>query len=141
LLGRFFKERRAQEGAATGENTRRTVGELLRAAEARTAARLRLAAEKRAEEKARKEREAAIARAKYLDEIAGQQPKLWGEVESLIATKLPKSYDQAVALLLDLRDLAAREAKVGAYDFRIEAIRMAHARKPSFIERLRKVGL
>ena len=65
---------------------------------------------------------------------------LWGKVESLIATKLPKSYDQALVLLVDLRDLAAR--KDGA-DFprRVEALRTAHARKPTFIDRLRKAGL
>ena len=32
----------------------------------------------------------------------------WREVESLIATKLPKNYDRAVNLMVDLRNLAAR---------------------------------
>jgi hypothetical protein len=51
---------------------------------------------------------------------------LWKKVEGLIAAKQPKSYDQAVELLLDLHDLAAR--KNGA-DFRrrAQALRAAQA--------------
>ncbi|MGH8490649.1 MAG: hypothetical protein ACREXS_17745 [Gammaproteobacteria bacterium] len=72
------------------------------------AERQRIKAEKAAKEKARREREAAVARAQHLDEIAGKEPALWNKVEGLIATKQPKNYDQAVELLADLRDLAAR---------------------------------
>jgi hypothetical protein len=94
-----------------------------------------------AEEKARREREAAILRAKHLDKIAGREPELWNEVENLISTKQPKSYDSAVGLLVDLRDLAARKGKTNEFQARLDAIRVAHVRKPSFIERLRKAGL
>jgi hypothetical protein len=61
-------------------------------------------------------------------------------VESLIAAKQPKSYDQAVELVADLRDLAARQDSA---DFRrrVEALRLAHARKSTLIERLDKAGL
>ena len=77
---------------------------------------------------------------KHLDQLAGNEPVLWKKVESLIATKQPKSYDQAVELLVDLRDLAAR---AGGADFRrrVEALRNAHARKPTLIDRLHKVEL
>ena len=111
LLQRFFKERDAGGQRATEQKKRRTVGELLRAAEEHAEQQRRLAAKKAAEEKARREREAAISREKHLDRIAGQEPKLWSEVENLIATKQPKSYDQAVKLLVDLRDLAVRRGK------------------------------
>ena len=65
---------------------------------------------------------------------------LWEEVEGLIATKQPKSYERAVELLVDLRDLAARQE---GSDFRrrVEELRTAHARKPALIERLHKAGL
>jgi len=45
-----------------------------------------------------------------------------------------------VELLVDLRDLAAR---AGGADFRrrVEALRNAHARKPTLIDRLHKVEL
>jgi hypothetical protein len=42
----------------------------------------------------------------------------------LIAVKQPKSYDRAVELLTDLRDLAARKDERG-FQRRIEALRMA----------------
>ena len=65
---------------------------------------------------------------------------LWKKVEELIATKLPKSYDQAVEVLVDLRDLAARNE--GA-DFgrRLEELRAEHDRKRTLIERLHQEGL
>lgn len=141
LLQRFIKERDAG-GPRTAEQTkRRTVGELLSTTEEHAEQQRRLAAKKAAEEKARHEREAAISRAKHLDEIAGREPKLWNEVENLIATKQPKSYDHAVKLLVDLRDLAVRKGKREEFGARLDALRAAQARKPTFIERLRKAGL
>jgi len=141
LLRRFIREC-DQEGQRTlKQPRRRTVGELLHSAQDLAEERRRLAAKKAAEEKARREREAAILRAKHLDEIDGREPELWNEVENLISTKQPKSYDSAVKLLVDLRDLAARKGKTDEFRARIDAICVAHARKPSFIERLRKAGL
>ena len=138
LLRRFLKERSSGDvgRAAAG----RTVGQLLRAAEHYTEERKRIEAEKRAKDKARREREAAIAREKHLDGLVGRESKLWSEVDTLAATKQPKSYDQAIKLLVDLRDLDAR-GKGGDFRLRLEALRQAQARKPSFIERLKKAGL
>jgi len=138
LLQRFLKDQSG--GAAHAPITRRTVGELLLASEAYTKERLRIEAEERAREKARRDREAAIARKNYLDGIVGREPKLWDEVDTLIATKQPKNYDQAVKLLVDLRDLDAR-TRGGDFGLRIAALRNEHARKPSFIDRLYKAGL
>jgi hypothetical protein len=138
LLQLFLKQRAASDrGSAT---TGRTVGKLLQAAEAYATQRKRIEAEKRAKNKARREREAAIARKKHLDSLVGRETKLWAEIDGLVATKQPKSYDQAVKLLVDLRDLDAR-SKGGDFQLRIEALRQAQARKPSFIERLKKAGL
>jgi hypothetical protein len=137
LLQRFLKERPGNGGPATSD---RTVGQVLQAAEAYTTERRRLEAEKLAKEKARREREAAIARETYLDSLVGREAKLWTEVDGLVAMKQPKKYDHAVKILVDLRDLAAR-GKEGDFGLRIEALRQAQAKKPSFIERLRKAGL
>jgi len=93
-----------------------------------------------ARQKARREREAAIAREKHLDGLAGTEPALWREVESLIAAKQPKAYDQAVAVLVDLRDLAARKG-VGGFRQRLETLRGEHSRKPALIARLNAAGL
>jgi FtsZ-interacting cell division protein YlmF len=138
LLRRFVKEYDQENQGAAEEPRRRTAGELLQSAEELGKQRRQLAAKKAAEEKARREREAAILRAKHLDKIAGREPQLWNEVENLISTKQPKSYDSAVQILVDLRDLAARNGETDKFRARIDAISMAHSRKPSFIERLRK---
>lgn len=138
LLQRFVKEH--SEGDSKTVTTGRTVGELLQAAEKHESERSRVEAERRAKEKARRDREAAIARERHLDSLAGRESKLWGEVDALVYSKQPKSYDQAVGILVDLRDLAAR-GKTGAFTMRIEALREAQAKKPSFIQRLTKAGL
>lgn len=141
LHRRFIRERHMGGRQGSEILERRPVAELLRAAEEHAEERRRIAARKAAEAKVRREREAAIARAKYLDEIAGREPKLWDEVASLIAVRQPKSYDQAAKLLVDLRDLAARDGKASEFDARINAFRAAHARKPTLIKRLQKAGL
>jgi hypothetical protein len=46
-----------------------------------------------------------------------------------------------VNVLTDLRDLAARSNSTDEFRTRIDALPVAHARKPSFIERLNKAGL
>jgi len=138
LLQRFLKHRAA--GRAGPANARRTVEELLHAAGAHATERKRVEAEKRAREKARREREVAIAREKHLDSLVGREAKLWVEIDDLIATRQPKGYEQAVKLLVDLRDLDAR-GEGGNFRPRIEALRQTQTRKPSFIEKLRKAGL
>jgi FtsZ-interacting cell division protein YlmF len=117
------------------------VGELLQAAQAHREECRQAKARKREEEAARREREAAVARAKHLDEIAGREPQLWARIDSLIAATQPKSYDEAVSLLIDLRDLAQREGTDRQFRMKLEAIHVAHARKSSFIMRLAKADL
>jgi uncharacterized protein (DUF1800 family) len=46
-----------------------------------------------------------------------------------------------VGLLIDLRDLAQRDGTDRHFRMKLEAIYVAHARKPSFIKRLQKAGL
>ncbi len=139
LLQRFLEERAG--GAIATPVARRTVGELLRAAETYAEERRRIEAEKSAGENARREQEALVAKEKYLDGIAGRELKLWSEVEGLIATRQPKRYDQAVKLLVDLRDLAQHDSRSAGFDLKLEAIRDAHSGKPTFIDRLKKAGL
>jgi hypothetical protein len=59
-------------------------------------------------------------------------------VEALVATKQPKRYDEAVQLLVDLRDLAARDGREAQALGRIEAICGRHERKQTFVQRVRK---
>lgn len=139
LLQRYLRHQ--SDGIAPLSRTGRTVGELLDAAEVYTTERQRLETERQAREKARREREAALARGKYLDGLAGRESELWNGIDTLIATKQPKNYDQAVKLLVDLRDLAVRKKGGGDFGLRITRLRQDHARKPSFIDRLDRAGL
>jgi len=141
LLHRFLEHRNRVNSRSVAPAARRTVGELLQAAQTRTEERRQIEAKKRAEEAARRAREVALARAKHLDALAGREQELWARIDSLIGTKQPKSYDEAVSVLLDLRDLARREENDREFRMKLEAIYVAHARKPSFLERLRKAGL
>ncbi|MGH6959260.1 MAG: hypothetical protein ACREE7_02130, partial [Dongiaceae bacterium] len=98
-------------------------------------------AEREAKEHARRERELAAARAKYLDGLAKREDTVWRQTEALINTKQPKNYGLALDLLKDLRDLGARTGKDDAFAAALRSLRDRHARKPSFVQRLAKEGL
>jgi hypothetical protein len=132
-----------KEKSASGNPSllpRRTVGELLGAANAWASEKARAEAERLAKKEVRRKRAEATAREQRLDSLAGKEASLWTRVENLIDSKLPKSYDEAVNLLVDLRDLDSRKKGVD-FSSRFEALRRKHARKPTLIERLLKAGL
>jgi hypothetical protein len=135
LLHRFRMAHRTGDAAAEGV---RTVGELLEAADRIAEERTRIEVERKARERERREREAAAARQRHLDQLSGRDEELWEQVDALVATKQPKSYDQAVSLLKDLRDLAARDGREPVFAARLQALQQAHAKKSSFVDRLRK---
>ena len=140
MLQRYLAERTLSPGSIEVSNASRTAGELLRSAEARRVERTRIAAEKSGADKARRAREAAAARAQHLDSLAGREPQLWRKIEDLVATRLPKDYDETVRLLADLRDLAARNHTT-AFQSLLAGFRTIHARKPSLLTRLDQAGL
>ncbi len=119
---------------------RRSVGQLRTMAEARTAERERRETAARDVNQARATKAANAARQRYLNGLVGQQATLWRQVQKLIATKQPKSYDLAIQLLVDLQALAAHD---GTRDFakRLQTLHAAHSGKSSFVARLGKAGL
>jgi hypothetical protein len=140
LVQRMRRERASIHDAGRTVAKPRTVAALLRAGEQAAEERRRIATERIAREKAQRERAAAHARAMHLDRLAGQEFALWRKVESFIALMQPKSYDQAVELLTDLQDLAARKDEI-SFRRKIEALRAAHGGKRTLIARLNKAGL
>jgi len=139
LLRSFKQDRLPPEGHS--EQTaprRRTVSELLGAAESHAAERKRREAERKAAAKAKLEREKAAARAKYLETLAGREKQAWVQAGELIQTKQPKKYDEAVSLLVDLRDLGVQRGRQGEFDLALEQLRALHSSKPSFLSRLDK---
>ncbi len=126
--------------APPGLRGTRTVAELQALAQARGADRRRLEQEERSRKLRIREQEAAIAREAHLDRLKGQEHGLWDQVEALSATKVPRNYDRAVALLVDLRDMGFR-SRAGDFASRLEAFRTRHAQQPSLTRRLDKAGL
>lgn len=138
LFRKVLKDR--SNGPIDPSPPRRSVGELRRVAEALASERRRLEAAKRAQENIRREHEIALAREKHLDRLASRLPELWDTIETLIDTKQPRKYDEAINLLVDLCEID-RRTKDGDFRFLIAELRRAHARKPAFIERLNKANL
>jgi hypothetical protein len=103
----------------------RTIGDLLARAEAIKQAR---------QEEARLKRERAHQ--KHLDDVALHVPQLWEQIDALIREKKAQSYDQAVALLVDLRDLAERDGQSAAFQQRIDAIYADYPRLSSLHRKL-----
>jgi hypothetical protein len=120
---------------------RRTVAMLLSAAEKRAAERRLREAARQAAERARREQAAAVAREKHLDNLAGRDEELWRQVDSLVETKRVREYDQAVQVLVDLHDLAARHRSTAAFAARLAELRERYAKRRGLLERLDRAGL
>jgi hypothetical protein len=137
LLRRF----RAARPDPTARPKRRTVGQLRQAAEAHAEGRRRAEEARAARAQARRERAEAAARERALTALAAREADAWHEVDALLATKQPRRYDEATALLCDLREVCVRDGRAAEAATRLARLCAAHAKKPSLIERFRKAGL
>jgi hypothetical protein len=140
LMQRFQQTISFEDNAATGKRLR-TVGDLITKAETYAAERKRRITEQKAKERAQKERQQAIDREKYLNDLAKREDKVWEKVEGLIQTKRPSDYDEALKLLVDLRDLSKKSNKKMFFEDKVQSIHEKHQRKSTFIRRLKKAGL
>jgi hypothetical protein len=143
-LAAELRQRAMRDLRGVGERTqgpRRTAGDIIARGEIMAEERRKNEADQRAAEKARREREQAEKRKKHLDSLAGRESSLWAKVDELIATKLPKRYDEAVSLLQDLHDLAVMSGESADFSFRMRALHNEHARKPSLLDKFRKAKL
>ncbi len=136
-LRRRFDAARPKTTEAVGH---RTVRQLLDGAAKRTEEEQERKAKQAAKKRAREVSQAEVLRAKFLDELATREPQAWRTVAHLIGVKTPKAYDDALALLRDLHDLAAKLDRAAEFSSRVSAIRTDHANKSSFIKRLQKAG-
>ncbi len=141
LLKRFEQETSPSNQGNSLSAKRRRVGELLSRAEALSAEKSRREAERRAAEEARRKQDQAAARAKLLNQLAGQEPQLWTKVELLVQNSVPKNYDEAIRLLVDLRDLATRSGQTAGFESRLRNLRQRYQRRSSLLARIDKAGL
>ncbi len=140
LMHRFQQAVSVKDNYTTGKKPR-TVEYLVTKAEAYAAERESRIAEQKAKERARKEREKAITRKKYLNDLAKREDKVWKKVDDLIETRRQSDYDEAVNLLVDLRDLSKKINKDSIFKEKVKSIHEKHSRKSSFVRRLTNVGL
>jgi len=111
-LAQEFQKSMTADDIHTKGKKPRTVSELLQKAEAYAEERKRRIAEQKEKERIQREREAAIGREKYLNDLSKREDAVWEKVDILIETKKQKEYDEAVQLLVDLRDLAKKSGKI-----------------------------
>jgi hypothetical protein len=136
LLRRFQATR-----PVSADMPRRTVGALLAEADSRREKHFREQA-RLAEERRRREAEAeARKREERLTALAERQEEAWGEVERQIEIKQRAAYEDAVALLVDLRAVAERAGSLPVFTQRLSDLRERHARKATLIERIRDARL
>lgn len=84
-------------------------------------------AERAKEQEERKQRELEEAkRIERLDSLAGQAPRLWKKVNSLIAQKQVKAYDEAVEILVELKELAEYKGTQNAFQEKINKLHETH---------------
>ena len=95
----------------------------------------------RKQEQIRQRQEAEAQRLKELEADAKREEEAWKDVEALIKRGQAKFYDDAVQLLLKLRDVAAYQNQKPAFQQRLNQIHSQHSRRSTFIKRLHQVGL
>ncbi len=114
------------DGAATG----RTMADLLAASQAVAAAR-----EQREKEARKRQRQ------KQLQAIADRQADLWAEVPPLVAGKRANTYDAAVKILCDLRDLAKFQKQEAEFQTKLQQLVEEYGRLAGFMSRLKRANL
>ncbi|MCX6031821.1 MAG: hypothetical protein NT169_21280 [Chloroflexi bacterium] len=107
-----------------------------------TWAELRETAEQLRQAEVRRQQAATEAqRSKDLQDFAPRTAQTWRDVQALIEQKQARPYDEAVALLVRLRDLAIFQNRLPEFQPRLAGLQAQYANRPAFQERLRKVGL
>lgn len=95
--------------------------------------------EKRAEK--RQQQEAEAKRIQELQALAKQEVQIWEKVEFLIQKAQSKTYDEAVQLLVKLRDLAEYQNQFLAFQQRLNQIYEQYSTRSGLKRRLREAEL
>lgn len=95
----------------------------------------------RTERRQHAERERAEARDRHLTALAREDESAWQRIEAHIASKKTTAYDQAVALLAELRDAYAHTGRDADFRRRLTRLREDYQRRPGLIHRLDRRSL
>jgi len=129
LLRRLREVGGAQRPAASGA-ARRPFSAIMAAVE-----------DVRKERTAREQREAERARLAKLDALAKREEQVWAALPGLLARRIASSYDEAVAHMVDLRDLAVHRKQRAAFDARLSDLLAPYATSAALLRRLREKKL
>ncbi|NJN21542.1 MAG: hypothetical protein HC812_10650 [Leptolyngbya sp. RL_3_1] len=91
---------------------------------------------------ARQKKEKTAARKKRIQELEALAPKAaqtWERVRQLINLKQVKPYDEATALLKDLRDLAEYQGQLPVFTQQLERLRSDYSNRPALMQRLQGI--
>jgi hypothetical protein len=87
------------------------------------------------------ERKAELERKRKMEALAARERQVWSEVEALIEEKKSRPYDQAVRLLLDLRDLAESRGELEKFRLRMVEYSRTYATRSALLDRMRRADL
>ncbi len=92
----------------------------------------------------RQEREQNAVRKKRTQALAALAPKeaqTWERVVKLIEVKQSQPYDEATALLKDLRDLAEQQGRLPEFSQRFEQLKSDYSSRPALMKRFRSIRI
>ncbi|AFY89304.1 hypothetical protein [Chroococcidiopsis thermalis] len=112
------------------DGSKRTIQQLLDAAQT-----------ERAEAEKHQQQAAEARRIQELQALAGRETQAWDEVETLLQKPQAKTYDRAVQLLVQLRDLAQYRDQYPAFQEQLNQIYGQYSKRNAFVERLRRARL
>lgn len=118
---------------ANTPRARRIVGELRALAESQRAKRKQAEAARATKAKAA----ADAVRQRRLTKLARDVDGAWAKLEKLVQSS---SYDEAVALAIDLRDVATRDGTTARFATRFEAMRKRQLRRRGFFDRWKRAN-
>lgn len=89
----------------------------------------------------RERQEAERARLAKLEALAKREPQVWREAEQLLAKRTASGYDEGVAHLVELRDLAVHRKERATFDARLTEVLAPYVNSPALQRRLKEKRL
>lgn len=120
---------------------RRTVGYLLATAQEERERERKRQAEEAERQRKKEAEEAERQRIKKLKSLAKQEEQTWQKVEALIQKSQAKPYDQAVRLLVDLKELAEYQGTPDRFWPRIKQLTEKYRRRSALMRRFDQANL